>query len=121
MSSLDKNMLFYFRDEIEKQALMPKPLITAVEMVGKAGKTVGGAAKTFGSFLQGLGSLSRRVGAIGVKEPIGLKHVAGGSVLLGGGIVAGGSAIRKSKEMKQINKSLGPVQTSGLQTFSGGY
>jgi len=115
MSSLDKDMLFYFRDEIEKQALIVPALIGFGKIVAGAAK---GAAQGAGMYAKGLTRLS---GAF-QKGPLRTRdYIIGG----GGGtvatIMAGKSGLKKAKEVDQINKSLGPVQESGLQTFSGGY
>lgn len=111
MSSLDKNVIYFFREEVEKQALLPKPLITFGKMVMNAGKAAGkasaSAAKGYGKTMLGVANIGRKGAAPG------LKQYAGATVLGAGGIAAAHQGAKgMSKNMNKLKQG-GSIQTSG--------
>lgn len=74
MNSLDKDMMHYFYDEMEKQAILWATIKGAGKLLAASAK---GAAQGIGNYTKGMTHLS----AMG--RPIGVKHLAGGALLTG--------------------------------------
>ena len=114
MSLLDRNTMYYFRDELEKTALMGKVLQTFGQIVANAGKSAAKGAKHYGNAMT-------RAAAIGHKGPLTAKHYIGGALLGGGTIYAGVKGTKHG--IDEYKKMQVPVNSnSGIQNInSGGY
>jgi hypothetical protein len=98
MNSLDKEAMYFFRAEIEKQALLAKPLIAT-------GKIVANAAKAARNAISQYSKAMTNVAAIGNKgAPLTAKHYIGGAALGAGGIHAGSKGLSAAKKEYTDNK-----------------
>ena len=114
MSLLDKDVMYYFRDEIEKTALIV-PLAAGVgKIVAGAGQAAGRGASAYGKFMTNLAA------GLGHTGPITGKHLLGGTLLGAGGVYAatrggmlGEGALAKYKKSQQEFANLGSIQRTG--------
>ena len=114
MSLLDKHTMYYFRDELEKTALIVKALQSFGQIVASAGKSAAKGAKHYGDAMT-------RASAIGHKGPLTAKHYIGAGLLGGGGIYAGVKGTKHG--INEYKRMQVPVNSnSGIQNInSGGY
>lgn len=91
MSYLDKQVMYFFRQEIEKQALMGEVLVSTGQIVANAGKAAAKGAQEYGKAMTNMA-------AIGSKGPLTAKDYAGGVLLGGGGIYAGTKGLQSAKQ-----------------------
>ena len=108
MSYLDKQVMYYFRQEIEKQALMGEVLVSTGQIVASAGKAAAKGAQEYGKAMTNLAG-------IGAKGPLTAKHYAGGILLGGGGIHAASKGLQSAKEDYSKNKLYVQSQTGQQQ------
>ena len=119
MSSLDKHTLYYFRDELEKTAIIVPMAKGVAKMVFGAGK-----AATKGAY-QGTKGMHKfftnRLAAKQIAEggTAGALHHLGGGLLTAGAIAGAGYGAKKGfdtfKENRQQLQQLGPVRQAGIQ------
>ena len=119
MSSLDKHTMHYFRDEIEKTAIIAPMAKGVWKMVSGAGRA---AAKGVAQGTKNLNKFyTNRLAADAIKDggKIGLHHQIGAGLLTAGTIGAGAYGTKKGfdtyKENQQKLKQTGPVRQAGVQ------
>lgn len=106
MNSLDKDMIHYFCDEMEKQAIIWATIKGAGKVLAASAK---GAAKGIGGYTKGMTHLS----AMG--QPIGAKHLAGGALLTGISAHALNKTYKSYKKNRSEQKQLPqPVQSGNI-------
>lgn len=127
MTYLDREILYYFRDEMEKEAI----LVPAAKLVGGVAKLVGraakGAAKGVGSYTKNmsrasaLGNQSRKKVVDGVetivknKDIKSLRHLSGGAFLTGSSLFAGKKGYNSFKASRIAQNALKkPVQSGQI-------
>ena len=127
MTYLDKETLYYFRDEMEKEAI----LAPAVKLVGGVAKLVGraakGAAKGVGNYTQAMsrastiGNQGRKKIIDGVEEVVknknakSFRHILGGTFLTGASIHSGKKGYQAFKASRAAQNTLKrPVQSGQL-------
>lgn len=124
MNSLDKDMMHYFYDEMEKQAIILKTLTGVGKIVAGAAK---GAAKGVGNYTKGMtrlstiGNQSRTKVIDGVetivknKDPMSLRHLFGGGVLTVGSLHAANQGVKGFKASRAAQSQLAkPVQSGTI-------
>lgn len=119
MTSLDKDTMSYFYDELEKTALLGRLARGTLDMVARAAR---GAGRATMDATKGLNkfytkNLSAKAIAEGGKEHLG--HQIGAGLLtagtIGTGLYAGKKSIDAYKKNQQQNKQFGPIRQAGVQ------
>ena len=110
MSSLDRHVMHYFAEEMEKQALLGSALAGFGKIVSSAGKAAGKGALQYSKGMQ-------RVSAMG--KPITAKHVIGGGLLAAGSIYAAKKGLDAARKEYATLKPLKPRHNTGIQNLGG--
>lgn len=110
MSYLDKHVMHYFVEEMEKQALLGSALAGFGKMVAAAGKAAGKGASNYGKVM---------ARAAGGKGPMGVKHVLGGAALGATGLYAGKKGLDYARKQYGSLKPLRPKHNTGIQDLGG--
>lgn len=123
MGSLDKDVMYYFRDEMEKQAIIVKALVGAGKLVASAAK---GAHRGVTSYMKNMSRLSAlgnqtRTKALkdGTeklltnKDIYSARHLMGGLALGATGLYAGKKGLEAYKTSRQKQKQLPLPKQSG--------
>lgn len=109
MNSLDRQMIHYFRDELEKNALIAPMAKGVWKMVSGAGKSAYKGTKGLNQFF--LNRVSKGDPTFLNKAHAGLLTVG----TIGAGIYGTKKGFDTYKENKQQLSQLGPVQRAGIQ------